>query len=239
MTETSRQLLIVSERQWVEERLRGLLPGFSHRLAPSSEAAIQQVEEGSVDLVVIDYTGHDAGFGQLLAAVRRRDSPSRQAAVVVLCEEETLEDAEAAFGRGAMRILNPRAADERLRTAFKELLEHAPRLPLRAVVKLTPVDAPARLRIISQTDNLSLSGMLVRYDKAVPIGGRLSFDLELPGQAQAIRGVAAVVRLTYNPQEDVTGFAVRFVSLEGDGRRRLDLALERLAPPSPAAKPAE
>ena len=186
--------------------------------------------------MVIDYPARGESFRLFVATMRRRSAPCEFTPVVALSEPESLEDAEVAFDRGAVRILNPLAGDKRLRRALLDVLEHPTRHKVRAVVKLTPVDAAPHVRILSQTENVSLSGMLVRYDKLLPIGGRLTFDLELPGQPTPIRGVAAVVRLVFNATDELTGFGARFVSLEGDGLRRLEKGLKGLPPPKAAKK---
>ena len=236
MTETARLVLVVSDRPWICDRLHQIttvMTGFELQVADDTESAVPLVEQHSFDLVVIDHPAKGKALQKLLRAVRRRDSPSRQAALVVLSEPETLEEAEQLFGQGATRILNPIATDERLRLALKDVLEHPPRFPLRALVKFLPADAPSHARAFAQTENLSLTGMLVRHEKLLPVGGRLTFDLELPGQGSPIRGVAVVVRLICGAEDDVTGFAARFVNLDGDGQRRLELALERLAQQQP------
>jgi CheY-like chemotaxis protein len=236
MAAKTRPALVISTREWIGERLAEVLPEFTLRFAPSTELAIPMVQEHAFQLVAVDYPARGQSFRLFLAAMRRRGAPCEHTPVVAMSEPETLDDAEAAFDRGAVRILNPFAAGERLRTAILEVLEHPVRHKVRAVVKLTPADAAPHVRILSQTENVSSSGMLVRYDKLLPIGGRLAFDLELPGQPNPIRGEAAVVRLVFNATDELTGFGARFVGFEGDGRRRLEAALTSLPTPKPAAK---
>lgn len=236
MTVSTRQALVIGTRQWIGERLAEVLPEFSLSFAPNTEAGTPMVEQQAFHLVVVDYPARGESFRLFLAAMRRRQAPCERTPVVAVSEPETLEEAEAAFDRGAVRILNPFASADRLRAALMEVLDHPVRHKLRAVVKLTPADAAPHVRILSQTENVSSSGMLVRYDKLLPIGGRLSFDLELPGQPSPIRGEAAVVRLVFNATDELTGFGARFVSLEGDGQRRLEAALNALPSPKPTPK---
>lgn len=237
MTATKRKALVISTREWVGDRLAEVLPGFSFTFVPDTGAGIPIVEKQGYQLVVIDYPARGDAFRLFLATMRRRQAPCEHTPLVALSEPETLDDAEAAFDRGAIRIFNPLASDERLRAALTEVLEHPARHKIRTVVKLTPVDAAPHVRILSQTENVSHTGMLVRYDKLLPIGGRLAFDLELPGQPNPIRGVAAVVRLVFNATDELTGFGARFVSLEGDGQRRLELALSTLPAPEASTRP--
>ncbi len=74
---------------------------------------------------------------------------------------------------------------------------------------------------MAQTDNVSLSGMLVRGSQSYPRGTRVQFELPLPGQVAPVVGEGDVVRSTAQGRESVRGYAVRFVTFVGDGRKRL------------------
>ena len=82
---------------------------------------------------------------------------------------------------------------------------------------------------MSQTENLSETGMLVRTGEVYPLGSRLSFEFHLGGQGQPIRGEGEVVRQTTAGRESVRGVGIRFISLERDGQARLQRFLRELA----------
>jgi hypothetical protein len=69
--------------------------------------------------------------------------------------------------------------------------------------------------------------MMVRCDKAVPIGGRFSFSIELPGMPGPVQGTASVVRYAKTTAERINGFAARFLSFMGDGQQRVRTFLEQ------------
>ncbi len=234
---TRRQALVISDRPWVCERLRELLPELEQQVAPGAASALSQIRDQAFAAVIIDYAAGHGVLRALLDVLRARDSAANRAALVVLAEPEALEEAEEQLGQTTARLVNPLATDERVRHALLDVVEHPARLPVRAVVKLSSTEALGRSRVIGQTQDLSLTGMLVRFDKPLPVGARLGFDLELPNEPLPLRGVGAVVRLAYTGSGDVAGFAMRFVTFEGDALRRLELALERLErlrPPSTA-----
>jgi hypothetical protein len=76
-------------------------------------------------------------------------------------------------------------------------------------------------RVLTLTQNVSASGMLVLGGHELPVGTRVAFELLLPGQMPAVCGQIEVTRHTDSGREHVDGFGARIVSFAGDGGERL------------------
>jgi len=223
------RILAVTGADWIRTRLSSILSGENIDLHYAQDRAdgVEQVKESEFELLVVEYG--DDPLHELLSTARTITSASRDAAIVLLCTPDQLEEAESHLTHGVCRILNPLATEERLARAFDEVLNHDPRFQIRALVRLSPKDSPKRTKLMAQTENISDSGMLIRFGEIIPIGTRFKFDLEIPGLGSPIRGEAAVVRLTHGPTESVQGFGARFISFSSDGARRLRVFIEEQA----------
>jgi CheY-like chemotaxis protein len=229
MFEPAWSVLVVSLNRRVCERITNALPSpeYEVRCAPDVTHAQELTEKEVFDLVLLEFPAPGSNLREFLKTLRSFAWASREAAVVFLTAPEALEEAEAFQAGGVTRILSIQAAEKRLRTAIREILVHEQRFPVRALVRITGQDAGMAGTVMAQTENLSRTGMLVRCDKPIAIGGHFGFTLELPGQPKPVRGQAAVVRYSRAAFERVEGFAARFVSFEDDGEGHLETFIEQ------------
>ena len=226
-----RSLLIVN----VDEELFGKLAPLLNREElevdrfPRARAALELVSRVPVEVLIVGYPLPDVPTQEFLDAVRSAASPCRQSPLLLLARGEELAEAKRFIGRGANEVVAEEESAERLQAAVSRLLAVAPRSSLRTMVRIVVNIGEGAALEMSQTVNLSETGMLVRTGEVYPLGSRLSFEVHLGGQSQPIRGEGEVVRATAAGRESVRGIGIRFISLERDGLLRLQRFLRELA----------
>jgi hypothetical protein len=184
--------------------------------------AVERVAKEVFHLLIVGYPLRNVSFRALLDAVRAKGGPCRGAGLLVVAEELAFEEAEGFLGRGVNRVVREKWAAHRLLLAVADLIGESPRISLRTIVQLEVRAGKERELSLFQIENLSISGMLVRNERLLPIGTSLTFELTVPGQADAIRGVGEVIRHTDPERERVHGFAVRFTGFTAGGREALE-----------------
>jgi uncharacterized protein (TIGR02266 family) len=194
----------------------------------TAAAALESIAFLPFDAIIVAYPLPDMPMADFLAAVRRKDSPCRQAAVVLLARQGTLNEAEEFMGKGANRVLPVEDFAEQLPHVLFRLLEVPPRFAMRATSRLKVQLSWGTSQTLCQTENISAHGMLIKTDHTYPIGTQMSFELTMPGDNNPIRGFAVVVRHTMERRERVTGVAVRFSSFDSDDKKRFESLLTRL-----------
>ena len=118
------------------------------------------------------------------------------------------------------RIVTNDATCDRVLDAIADLIGVAPRHSLRAAVQLELWLRNEGRRMLTVTENLSATGMLIRGGTEFPVGSLLGFELLVPGQ-QPVVGSVVVARHTDRLREQVEGFGGRIISFSGDGQDRL------------------
>jgi CheY-like chemotaxis protein len=191
-----------------------------HRV-PNGVSAIALVEETRFDLVVVVEPVESPTLSELVQRMRSRRSASRQAALIVLAVPGLESAAEGLMSHGVNRVCAHDVDDERLAVTMRELFAVAPRIPLASLVRVSLFARGRMEEVITQTENISASGMLLRGRLSYPVGTFLAFELTPPGIKDPIRGTAEVVRHTTPEREPVHGFAARFAMFDVDGHERL------------------
>jgi hypothetical protein len=190
------------------------------RLARADGAA-ELLQGTRFDLIIVHYPMKGLPFGDFVAAVRAAESPCRDSGLLVLAQPEALDEAGAFLRRGVNRILSVQAPGDKLLDAIADLVGVAPRHSLRTVVQFELWVEQGMKRLLTITENVSATGMLVRGGNEFPIGACLSFKLILPGEAPPIAGEVQVARHTDRTREHVEGFGGRILSFVDDGQKRL------------------
>ncbi len=236
METESRQVLITGTSSSFHRRAVQLLPApdFDLRFASDASSASAIVQKKPFHIIFVEYDGNNRAIQELVKNLRWSGSPCRDATAVLLCTSDDLDDAEQFLHSGFSRILNPEAPDSVLAKALDAVLNHEPRFSVHGLVRIKGEDLGHQGVVLTQTSNLSTTGMLVRFDKQVIVGTRFAFTLEAPGLTKAIRGTASVVRLTHAESERLDGFAARFSHFEGDDLDYLKRFLSAQRPPRKA-----
>ena len=215
----------------LHRKLGPLLAGLKCQTirGPEGSDLLELVQATSFRLIAVAHPLERPPLVELLRSVRWSESKCRSAAVLVVGDAASLSEADGHLGRGVNRLMAYETPEKVMRQALAELLEVAPRFPIRAMIRVEML-TETNDRRMAQIDNVSSTGMLVLGHSRYPSGTLFRFEFTPPGQFQAIRGNAEVVRSTEPDREGVVGFAARFIELDGDGRSRLEAFLRTNAP---------
>ncbi|MGV8042672.1 MAG: PilZ domain-containing protein [Thermoanaerobaculaceae bacterium] len=228
MTELQRSVLIVgvdtATFQHLATRLRRA--GYISDWVGSAGEAIDLIALLPFDAVIVAFPLVEVTVKQFLGVVRRPNAPCRASAVVFLARDEHLEEAARFVGEGVNAAFAFEDAADLLVAKLRALIDVAPRFPLRVMSRLR--GRLAGTSTLCQTENISASGMLLRADQHVPVGGEVHFEMTLPGDTKPLRGTGTVVRHTYEKRERISGLGIRFAGFEEDGQARLESYLASL-----------
>lgn len=224
-----RNVLVAGVHASLADRFEPLLrrSNFDVDHVPNARSAVDLVRMIGFDVLVFGYPTVGPPLEELLGLIRAQDSPCRRSAVLLLVPRSRLAEVEPFLGRGHTRSLAADASDHELQTAVASLLRVAPRLAVRVTVRLHVQLADGETELLSQTENVSATGLLVRTRRAYPVETALQFDLYIPNESTPVSGRGLVVRHASDRSRRVTGLGVKFTELEAGGRLRLEAFLDR------------
>lgn len=228
MSSPSRHVLILGADAPELERFVPLLrrTGFTVHRSESVEGASMLIQSTAFDLIVVGHPLPGYSLGQLLLSARDRASPNRRSGLLVVAAPGTEDEASILLGRGVNKVVPLSRAPALLLDAVADLLDVAPRVAVRGLVELKLDLEVGSRTVLTRTENLSRTGMLVREALSCSIGTAFRFELLLPNPVELISGSATIVRHADLEREGLRGFGGRFDTLEGDGRTRLVAYLE-------------
>jgi DNA-binding NtrC family response regulator len=191
------------------------------------EAALALIESVAFDVIVLGYRETDPEVAKLTAAIRNEDGPCRRSAVLLLAPPESLETAVQLAYDTRSRVISMVAPQAEVERAVSQLLRVAPRLSVRITIRLEAFLGENSTTVLTQTENVSRGGMLVKIRRRQPKDVQLHYELLLPDGQGPVSGLGEVVRHTSDRRGQVTGVGIRFSSFEGDGASRLSGYLSR------------
>ncbi|MCP4900853.1 MAG: PilZ domain-containing protein [bacterium] len=216
--------LIITDQGSVFERISDALQsgGVDVKRIKKVVGAVLLLQEDVFRYVFVTYPVADLTMDALLKALRARNCPSRHAGVVILAPPKAYGEVEKYINNSANHYLSTDFSESDMAQALKALQSVAPRASARALLKFTLDVGDKRNRVLSQTENLSSTGMRIRGPQSYPIGTRFDFELALPGKSEPVTGVAVLVRHTRWPAESIEGFGAQFLEMDADGQRQLE-----------------
>jgi uncharacterized protein (TIGR02266 family) len=222
--EAIRNVLVVGLPASPYRRLEPLLrrAKFEVDRVPQASSAVGLLQAVSFDIVILAYPLDGPSVADLLTIIRSEDSPCQRSAVRIIASEDRVHEAEALIDSGPTRVVSMESPAEALQQEVSSLLRVAPRLSARITVRAELEREHGAAMTLSQTDNVSVGGMLMRTRRRVyPVGSSLNFELQLPADPTPITGRGTVVRHTQEEKDGIRGVGVRFVDFESDGEQRL------------------
>ena len=105
-----------------------------------------------------------------------------------------------------------------------DLLDIAPRAAVRFAIRLYTSLDDGTLVVFGQTENVSLSGMLVQTPTIIAPGQKVAYELLYGEWEETVRGDAEIVRRAV--RDGVIGVGVRFLAFKNSGEERLEAILE-------------
>jgi CheY-like chemotaxis protein len=204
------------------ERIAPILgrEGLAVERVQSAQEALTSARRSRQDLVICRYPLPDMKLRDFVAVVRDGASASRDCSLMMLTIPEMTTEARQGAAGGPFMVFSSQEPLGSLGEGAAQLLQvaprHAPRVRTRLSARFGADDEPVEGWVV----NLSTTGMLVTEIPMLPVGSSCGFELKLPG-GERIRGQAEVVRHAKPRRERVTGFALRFLTFEGDGGNAL------------------
>jgi len=179
--------------------------------------------------LVVGFPLPDMGLAVFVDCLRRVDSASPTARLLMVTDDEHMAAAEAYRDEGFIaEALSVEMAPEELAHHLTNFMKTAPRVSARLDVRVLEVGGEDAEPIIGQTVDFSESGLLMRSERCLVRGTKLRFELIGEAGREPVVGTAVVVRSARVDVEGITGMGIRFGSFEGDGRTRLAVRIRGL-----------
>lgn len=183
----------------------------------STDAALEMMQGGNVpSAVLVSYPLWDSSLDDLLAAMGRTLPETQPVPVVILAPENVLFEVAAFEGRGITVLSEGKEPDE-LRKSLRGLLGHVNRAHPRFIVRMAVAVGSGAVLRACQSEDISLSGMLIRTSEEFPVGSQVRLEFGLTEDQDPIACQAEVVRYTEPDVERVRGMGVNFLEFEEDG----------------------
>ncbi len=189
------------------------------------EAAIEFASLQPVDLVVFDAEPNEMRLDEIVAVLRAESSASAKSSLLVMAERGADADARALIGHGVNRVMLLDDSQELIEAQVVDLLDIAPRAAIRFAIRLYTSLDDGTEEVFGQTENVSLSGMLVQTPTIIAPGQQVAYELLYGEGEEAVRGDAAIVRHAVRDCGGVEGVGVRFLAFKNSGRELLDAVL--------------
>lgn len=226
-----RKLLILGTETPALQRVMPILQraDFEVHHAGRGAEAIGLVAHMPFDLLIVRFPLVGVRLDELIAAIRAEDGPCAAAGLLLLAEPDNVKEVGGFLGHGINRIVSLDAPIDRLLDAIADLLAVSPRRTLRALIQLELWVEQGKTKVLTITENLSPTGMLVRGGNQFPVGSRLRFELVIPGEPKPIQGEVEVARHTDTVREQLDGFGGKILSFFDNDKHRLEDFLKRKA----------
>jgi len=195
---------------------------------PSGRMAVLLASKMRYQHLLVGYPLPDIGLVEFFDALRRPESASPTARLLVVTDDSHLAQASAyrdeGFIAGAISI--DLDVDE-LAEMLTSFMKTAPRVKAAMEVELSAIDGGG-YPLLAETVNLSESGALVVTDEILPAGTKVLIRIKPPRAKRPIDAQAVVVRTTNAKLEGLAGLGLRFVGFEGDSFARLAVQIRSL-----------
>lgn len=176
--------------------------------------------------LVVGFPLPDIGLAVFVDCLRKTESASPTARLLLVTDEEHMAAAEAYRDEGFIaEAVSVDMGEAALRHHLTNFMKTAPRVVARGRARVLEIGAGEGEVIEGETVNFSESGMLMRCERCLPRGTRVRFELGGGEGREPVVGQAIVVRSARVDLEGITGMGVRFTSFEADGRTRLAIKI--------------
>ena len=191
------------------------------------EKGVEMAADSRYDVIIMDAEPCDWPLAQVVREMRGANSRSRNAAILVLAEPDQVDAARALKSRGVNRVMLIGDPPQMIGEQMSALVEVAPRADVRLSTNLETALGNTGRELFCQTENLSMSGMLVRTRHRPQLGTTVVFKVHLGDGAPPVFGRGELVRHTSPAFGQHDGVGIRFLSFAADGAERLEAYLEQ------------
>jgi hypothetical protein len=208
-----RKVLFVSENV---SQIEAILTHFPvadfdvHRMVRTAGAA-RLLDELAFDVVVVSPPLD--GARDLIKILRSRLSPSRDAAFLVVTDDDAGDKEDRWWLDRPYSVVKPKTGASRLSETIQRILHRARRTQSRVPIRVAYDRRGVQEQSLCQTVSLSSTGLLLAGCKKLPIEDVFTFEMQLPTETLPLRGKAKVVRHADIHVESTSGIAAEFVDL--------------------------
>ena len=195
---------------------------YAVETTPTPRSALTVLGQVRFDLVIVAHPLEGLDLRAFLSQLRHASCESNTAKVLVLARSAAHEELQNLHQRGLEILSSDQAMVGDLAS---QVLTGDPRIPISVMVRLEAALPYGNSIRICQSENLSVSGMLVRTADTLPVDTPVVTHFSIPDGKDPIEARARVVRLT-GPGE-IPGIALQFLELADETQRRLAALLAR------------
>ncbi len=192
------------------------------------EAGVSMARKTRYDVIIMDAEPCDWPLEKVVHELRAPGSPSRDAAILILAEPDQVDAARALKSHGVNRVMLVSDPPDFIREQMTSLLDVAPRARVRLPTNLESTLGGPGHELFCQTENLSMSGMLVKTRHQPQLGSTVVFKIDLADPLGAIHGRGELVRYASPDGGNVDGLGVKFLSFASGGAQLLQDYLDGL-----------
>jgi len=215
-------LLVVLDRD-LYDKISPLLhrDTFEVNQAPNAESALLLTGNMAYNLIVVVHPLRGTTIEDFLRRLRRRDSASADAPVLILAAEERIENLRPLAEIGRVSLVSSSQPQTDLQGEVSRLLGVAARTAKRLLVNLQVKLGDGAADRICQTQNISESGLLIRTSHLLPIGTTIDVEIPLPESDAPLALRAEIVRHTTPNMEQITGMGAKFIGITPEEQQLL------------------
>lgn len=197
---------------------------------PSAGAALELLKIIPFSAVICRHPFSEILTEDFIAAVKAPTSASRNASIALVTNPNLVVEAGAFLKQGVDLVLSLGDPQGEREAMLCTLLGIQPRQSLRILVKLSvEIESGATDRFVSQTHDVSASGMFVITRKSITAGTGVGFHFTLPGETCPFEGVARVTRVTGPQSDGPAGLGIQFEEFKNpDDAARLQTTLKKI-----------
>ncbi len=200
---------------------------------PSAGAALELLSKVPFSAVICRHPFDTIETGEFLAVVKAPTSASRDAGIALVTSPNRVAEAGAFLAEGVDLVLSLADPQGEREAMLCTLLGIQPRRSLRVLVKLSvEIETGGTDRFVSQTHDVSASGLFVITRKDVDVGTSVGFQFSLPGEPFPFEGVAKVTRISDSRTAGPAGLGIHFKDFKNpDDAARLQRRLDGISGP--------
>ncbi len=221
-----RRLLIVTDEQSPLGESVPAMEEFERHSCDGWDAGLSTATSQRWDVIILGYPLGEAPFEDLVDSIRAPESPCALSALVVITTPDRRRELAGYVGKGVNRVVTVEDGSDIAKT-ISEVIDVQPRATKRLLIQLQMPIGDRKGRILTFTENISTSGMLLGTGNELEIGQKFDFQVSLPDYDDAVTGKAEVVRHAVATRDPTAGLGIRFVSFDDDGKEALARHLER------------
>lgn len=197
---------------------------------PSAASALELLKVVPFSAVICRHPFSEMETCDFIASVKETNSASRDAGIALVTDHPRVGEAGSFLDQGVDLVLSLGDPQGEREAMLCTLLGIQPRRSLRVLVKLSvEIDSGGTDRFVSQTHDVSGSGMFVITRKIVDIGSKIGFSFTLPGEPRPFEGVAVVTRIADTPTPGPQGLGIHFENFrDPDDKLRLQQRLDNI-----------